>query len=340
MGRKTVYNSIVGEKYELVNKKNKDLLEEWVEYLHSVNRSDETIKQYINDFKIWAVWAHDKAEDRFFIEITKRDAMRFQAYCLTQLGHSSARVRRLRSTLSSLSNYVENILDEDFPSFRNIINKIEAPVLKAVREKTILSDEDVERTLEGLVEKGLYQQACYFALAAYSGARKAELLRFKVDYFKDEYMKDGLYKTPEKIVSKGRGKGGKEIYKYTIAKHFKPYLDLWLKERERLEIESDWLFVTTDKGKFIKAKTSTANTWIETIEVVLEAPAYSHMLRHYTCTVLSKAGIPAEAIRKYFSWESVEMINLYNDSDAEDDFGKYFGEDGVKQQEEKGLKDL
>ncbi len=64
-----------------------------------------------------------------------------------------------------MSNFIENILDEDFPDFRNIINKIPAPASQLVREKTVFENEDLEELLNKLVEEQMYQEACCLALA-------------------------------------------------------------------------------------------------------------------------------------------------------------------------------
>lgn len=305
--RSTVYNNLVQDKWSQVNKENKALLDEWLQYLHSVDRSQLTIDQYENDFKIWAVWNLEFGKDKFFVDMTKRDVINFQGYCL-KLGHSSSRVRRLRSTVSSLSNYIENILDDEYPTFRNIINKIEAPKLEKVREKLVLEEEQITNTLDTLLEEGQYQMACYFALGAYSGSRKSELLRFKVDYFDESFISDGLYKTPEKIKTKGRGKAGKPLNKYTIVVYFKPFLEAWLEERKKLGIESEWLFVSYngENKSWEKAEISTANSWASRITKILGESFYAHSLRHYYTTSLHKAGIPAEAIKEINGWESVE----------------------------------
>ena len=47
--------------------------------------------------------------------------------------------------------------------------------------------------------------------------------------------------------TKGRGKG-KFIYKYVLL-DFKKYFDLWMTERERLNIDSEWLFVSKTKDE-------------------------------------------------------------------------------------------
>ena len=150
-----------------------------------------------------------------------------------------------------MSNFITDILDEEekYQDFKKTINRVESPVKEAVREKTILSDEQVDFLLDTLVEKKKYQAACAVALAIFSGARKSELTRFKVEYFNEEnIIFDALYKTSEKIKTKGRGKG-KFIYKYVLL-DFKKYFDLWMAERERLGIDSEWLLVSkvTDKN--------------------------------------------------------------------------------------------
>nr|HPI98396.1 hypothetical protein [Synergistales bacterium] len=66
------------------------------------------------------------------------DIIKYQNHLLNDLKLSSNRIRRMKSTLSSLSNYIVNILDDDYPEFKNIILKIEAPQKNLVREKTII----------------------------------------------------------------------------------------------------------------------------------------------------------------------------------------------------------
>ena len=55
----------------------------------------------------------------------------------------------MRSAISSMSNLIENILDEEFPDFRNIINKIPVPPANQ-SEKTVFENEDLEELLNKL----------------------------------------------------------------------------------------------------------------------------------------------------------------------------------------------
>lgn len=74
-------------------------------------------------------------QQQIFVELSKRDISKYQSYCLTEWKWSPARMRRVKSTLSSLSNYVENMLDDEFENYRPIVRKIENPVNEKVMVK-------------------------------------------------------------------------------------------------------------------------------------------------------------------------------------------------------------
>lgn len=334
---------VTPDKLELINKENKELLEEFVEYLKSTDKSDGTIKGYISDIQIFFAWLFENAKNKSFVDINKRDVMRYQNYLINTLQCSPNRTRRLKASLSSLSNFIENILDDCYPDFRNIINKIPAPVKETVREKTVLEDDEVQALLDFLVSKKQYQKACILALAWASGSRKSELLRFKVDYFKDENIIYGsLYKTPEKIKTKGRGKMGKLLHKYVLINKFKPYLDLWLKQREELGLDFEYLFICKDAKGNYKEMTDVAplDRYSEQFTKFLNKPFYFHCMRHNFTTQLSKSGIPHHVIKEIVGWSSLDMVQLYDDQTVDDKIGDFFTQDGIKEQEQKRLSDL
>lgn len=340
MGRSTVYNTIVtDEKKKEISKNNLSLMEDYLDYLVSIDRSPATIAQYKNDLYIFFCWNVDENDNKYFVDLTKREIAKFQKHCLSDWEWSPNRLARVKSTLSSLSNYIENMLDDEYENYRPIVRKIETPVKQAVREKTILTEEEVDMILDTLVEQKRYQCACAFALAAFSGARKSELLRFKVSYFDNENIMDtaALYKTPEKIQTKGRGSQGKMLTKYTLL-NFKKYFDLWMKQRNEEEYpESEWLFIRNDGSL---ATVSNLDYYAEVISKILGRPFYFHSLRHYLVSQLFRLNLPADIIQEYFGWSSAEMLKIYNDNDASDSFGDFFTAEGIKGSDKKGLGDI
>lgn len=340
MGRKTKMNSITSPELLLqINPKNVELLRGFLDYLRSVQRSDTTIYAYENDINIAWVWCLQHNDNKFFIDWTKRNIIAYQNWLLTQNENSPARIRRLKASLSSLSNYIEAVLDDEFPKFRNIIHKVESPANRPVREKTVWEDDELDILLDKLVEKQEYEKACFLALAMFSGRRKAELCRFRVSDFSEDRLVCGgaLYKSAP-IKTKGRGTG-KMIQCYTLAKRFKPYLDMWMNERKERGIESVWLFPSAqDTSEQIKI--STANSWAETFSRLSGKPAYLHSLRHYFTTSLSRAGIPDSVIQRIVSWESSDMVRLYKDIDAEEEIGMYFKDGEIVSGETKRIDEI
>ena len=334
MSRFTVYNQIVtDQKLEQVNEDNIQLGEDWLDYLRSVDRSSQTIFAYQNDLKI--LWNLEHNGNKKFTKLTKRELAKFQNYALNNWGWSSNRIRRVKSTLSSLSNYIVNILDdeEEFSNYKPIVKKIENPAKETVREKTILTDEQVEKLLNTLVDMREYEAACAFAIAAYSGMRHAELLLMKVEYFNEEhFVYNSMWKT-DKIRSKGFGRNGKQINKF-ILYGAKPYIDKWIEERKRKKIYSEWLFVTygviKKTGDKLYHRRTDTSRWIKMAEEILNVDIYLHAFRHYTYTKLHKLNLPSHVIQEFFQWDSAEMLSIYNDLTAEDEFSKYFTKNGVK----------
>lgn len=313
MGRKIQHNNIVtDELLAQCNKENIELGNDFLDYLRSVDRSPNTINAYRRDLFIFWVYLLQHCDNKFFIDLSKRDIARYQSFCLTEYKWSPARMRRVKSTLSSLSNYVEAILDDEYENFKPIIRKIENPANEKVFTKTVLSDEQVQNMLDYWVEKGKYDKACILALAAFSGRRKSELPRFKVSYFDDENIIYGsLYKTPEKIQTKGRGSRGKMLTVYTLAKPFKPYFDLWMNYRKEHGIESEWLFPKKVNGEYIDEPmdSSTLDSWADTFSKHLGEDFYFHSLRHFFTTSCSRSGLPDDVIQMLVGWSSLDMAS-------------------------------
>lgn len=343
MGRKVVRNFITTpERKEQICEFNKDLRDGFLEYLSSVDRSQTTIIKYTDYLNVFFVYNLMFNGNKKFTEITKREFLKFQNYALNEWNWSSAHMRCVKSCLSSLSNYIENMLDDDpeFAGYKSVIKKIENPAPHAVLEKTVFSDEELQSLLDHLVSKKKYRQACCLALCMASGRRRSELPRFKVEYFDDKnLLYNALWKTPEKVQTKGRGKHGKPLDVYVIKSVFKPYFDLWMKFREENGIQSEWLFPNM-KDYSVHMTVNAMIQWANSFSNFLGKPFYWHSIRHYYTTNLLKHDIPATVVQEIVGWSDISMIQKYNDSKLDDELHKYFDENGVKHIESGKLSDL
>ena len=332
--RSTVYHDNITQDYDKVSKQNRDLVKHFLQYCKSNNRSPQTIKQYDNWLRVFFCWNYAENDDKFFVDLKKRDFVNYFGY-LRDLDVSSNRIASLKSVLSALSNEIELLYEDEYPTFKNQLRSLEAVHITTVREKTVLSNQDLVNILSSLVENEEYQAACYLALVCASGSRKAEMIQMKVDFFvpENEVFDGYMYATPL-IRSKGRGKEGKRIKKYVIKEAFQPYFDLWIKEREKLGINSEYLFVSKKGGEYIPATISTANTLASKISEVGGVDFYSHSGRHFFATLLKRQNFPDDIIVQIFSWADSSMIKVYNDIPPEEYMQDFFK--GLNQNEAKG----
>lgn len=347
-GRTTVYNKITSPaKLKQVNEENLLLEDDFLSYLSSIDKAESTIRQYRANLHVFWCWNLDFNNNKFFVDLTKREISRFQNHALKEWKWSPKRIRTVKATLSSLSNYIEDMLDDDYKNYKPIINKIQSPADEPVREKTVMNMEDVQWLLDKLVEREDYMRACMLALAIFSGKRKAELPQFKVSYFDEKNLICGgtLYKTPEKIRSKGRGSKGKMIDVFILAKPFKPYLDLWLEQRKILGIESEWLFPDYEYGEWhcsIPIPLTTMESWAAIFNNMLEERGkcfYFHAARHFFTTYLLEQNLPDNVVQNIQQWSSSDMVRIYDDRSTEAQLEQYFTADGIVV-ERKGLNDL
>jgi site-specific recombinase XerD len=320
MARKTEqHRYYTEEKWERVNPFNKKLCTDFLRYCRSTDKSPETLGSYESNLRIFFIWFLDNADNKNFTDVEKIDIMNFQDWMISDQHLSSNRVRQLKSTISSLSNYICDMLDRQYPDFRNIVNKIKPPAKVEVREKTIFTNEQIDLLLKTLVERKKYMYACMVACLAASGVRKGEIIQFKVSFFDEKrYDEDaGYYITPE-IRCKGAGKLGKKLTKFVIREIMYPYFELWMKQREELGIDCDEMFVIRRNGEWKPIGISTVNSAMNTFSQILNLNAYSHAFRHYAATWLKRNGVETSKIRDFLGHNDSSTTEIYIDIGKEE----------------------
>jgi integrase len=322
MSRSTFKKIITSpELLEQVNPKNKEIAKKFLREKNT-RSSDATIKGYESDLNIFFCYNLLYNDNKFFVDIRKLELAEFFSYVCEQLQWGSARFGRMRSCLSSLSQFIEKFFDDQYPTYKNIVLRAVEAMPKVVkREKTVLSDEQVTGLLNHLLENDKIQEACWISLATASGSRFSELLRFTVDNIDETNLAfDNIFiETLRPIKSKGRTKSGKMIKKYIIKDLFVPYYHKWLVEREKIMKENgkdhDFVFI---KKNGDPAEEGSIRSWMPVFEKYLGVPFYAHALRHFTTSFLSRIGLPSILIKEIFSWESELMVSVYDDNEAKD----------------------
>jgi site-specific recombinase XerD len=321
MSRKTYKNIITSEELTAqINPENLKLMKQFLKEKNT-RSSDGTIKNYESDLTIFFTWNLLNNDNKLFTDMRKLELSEFFSFAVEELRWGSSRFSRCKATLSSLSNFIEKFLDDQFPTFRNnVLKAVESMPKNIVREKTVLTEEQVNNLLKYFQETDP-QIACWFALAIASGSRFSELSRFSVDIIDLEHLafQDIFIETLRPIKTKGRTKTGKLLYKYIIKDIFVPYYQKWLEIRRKIMLEHNqshnYIFINSSGEP---AQESTVRGWVKKIEDYLGIPFYAHCLRHYFTTYLAKINLPYELIKDIVGWQDIGMVQTYSDLSSKD----------------------
>ena len=305
MARKTFRKVITSpENIEKIESSNKKLVERFLRYM-SQTKSEGTIKVYKSNFNIFFCWNLEYNDNKPFETIKKIEMQDFFIFS---------------SDIKMLENQLDEI--ERYENFRNIVQKIEKPVKEPVREKTIISPEQIDKLTTELKILSLddpyrFQEALYIILSVSTGTRLNETLRITVDIIDEEVtaFNDLFLVTKKQIKTKGRGKTGKMLHKYIIKDLFLPWYQEWLPMRKEIMKENN---VKEHNAIFIKRDgnpitPSVVSNWTEKWTEMLGIDIYSHSFRHYFVTYLSRIGLETELIQSIVGWTSSEMVAIYND---------------------------
>ena len=323
-GRKTFRKVITSpELTEQINPKNIKLMERYLKNF-ATKRSPKSVVVYRSNLIIFFTWNLLENDNIFFTDLKKIHLMDFFDYCITELKWSPNRYAQCHSSLSSFSEWIENYFDEEYPLFRNLLPKIEKPTKEAVREKTVLQKEDIDKIFSVLDEDGKVQEQCLLALAISCGARVSELASFTTDLIDEEStVFDGLFlETTGKIRTKGRGVNGKMLTKYILKDMFLPYYKKWLELRKKIMEENnqdhDYIFIVKDGSP---ASADRLRDWMGNWSEIVGQPCYPHNFRHYNITFLKSLDIEDDLIVYLTGWSEGTghtMISIYNDLTAKD----------------------
>lgn len=308
------------ELIEQINPENKKLMERYLKNF-STKRSPKSVICYRSNLNIFFVWNVLHNENISFIDIKKLDLMDFFDFGITELKWSPNRYAQVHSCLSSFSAFIETYYDDIYPTFRNLLPKIEKPVKEAVRKKSVFTIDDINKLFNWLGNKGKTQEQCLLALMVGSGARVSELVRFTTPMIDENHTEfDGLFlETTEEMRVKGRGVNGKMMNRYIIKDLFMPYYNSWLPLRNKIMEETgqnhDYIFIKRDGTP---ASVSTIRAWIASWDDALDQHLYPHSLRHFWTTYLLSLGLEKEFVQELQQWSTDSLVTLYNDATAKD----------------------
>jgi len=229
--RDNIYNSFYNaEIYEKVNTDNKLLLDDYLLELKQNKKSAGTLNQYRSDIKGIFCYIYTKLNNKSILELTKRDFRSYSLYLTDECHVSSARHNRMLSALRSMLTFAEN--EDDYDYDNNVAKKVKGLGKDPVREIFFLTDKQIMKLKNELIQRKEYQKATLLLLAYDSAGRKNELDQCQKYSFMDKSKNN-----TNKVIGK-RHKSFSLVY----FSGTKECAKLWLEQRGEDDIDSLWVF--------------------------------------------------------------------------------------------------
>ncbi len=311
------------EQWDSVSEENKKIVAEFLS--QNVQLSLQTIKQYTSALRNFYYWIKVYCDDKPFHKIKSKDYLFYQNH-LTKEGLASSAVKFKRSAISSLNNYIALYYGEEFPLFRNFINKgIASPPPAFVHKKEPLTIEEYNAVCSKLEEQELYQVLAYLKFSFASGARRAEVRQLTKDVvnFEPKSIGDTLIYTTGLIRCKGRGVAGKvRTLQFDDAAMIA--IKKWLSIRG--DDSCPHVFVAKHNGEYKQVGDATFNTWGKTyVEPLLGRRFHPHQIRESRATsMVVEQGKDIKSAQKLLGHMSSTTTEIYvirkDNNDADEAF--------------------
>jgi len=329
MTRENVYNKFFDKEiWEKVNQDNKDLLADFMLELKQSKKSQGTVYQYEKDIMSAFIYIYKFLNNCSVLTLTKKDFRNYSLYLTGDCGLSSARHNRLMCSIRSLLTYAENEDEYDYES--NVSKKVHGLLKEPVREIFFLTNDQIIKLKEELINRKQYQLATLLLLAYDSGGRRAELAGVKKESFYDETKNN-----TNKVIGKRR-----KTFNLFYFSGTKECAKLWLEERGDDGIDS--LFVVNMSGSRHAATRENLYDFFMSIKDLLteieghETDFNPHSIRHsclqnlsdgshYVCKELGMSGgFPIEKLKLIANHSDISTTAGYLKDNSLDEISEMF----------------
>lgn len=244
-----VYNRFyTKERWEKVNKYNKELMSDFLLELKAQKKSKETQRVYHNDLRIVLIYILLEEDNKPIYKLKKKAYRNMMLY-LQERNMSNARINSIFSALRSMLEFAS--LEEEYEDDLeiNYASKVKGLSKTKTREIVFLTNEEVEYIYSRLIEKKRYQQALLCALMFESGGRRNECYQVT----KDSITSDGNF------TNQVTGKRGKK-FRLLYHEKTKQAYDLCMNRRGEDDLETLW--TTKSNGEKVPASYETLYAWV------------------------------------------------------------------------------
>lgn len=317
---KQTYNKVfTQEKWDRVNKYNKQLLDDYILSIKADGKSEKTIKQYYNDARIILIYIMEDHKNKEFYKLKAKSFRNFKLWC-QEKEMSPARTNRLLVTCRNLINFgmEDEEFEDDFEECRINTNRLKGLQKEEVREIIFLTDEEVEIIYNRLIQDKKYSQALLCALSYDTAARRNELFQLK----REDISLDRNI-TKNEVIGK-RKKKFRLIYNDRTKEAFK-----LLEENRNDDYDTLWLTISGEPASY-----ESLYNWVVSWRDILkeETGIYkefgNHSFRHSCLEELNTGNhYIAKKMGKSFDLKELQLLANHSDLSTTNGYLKSKDED-------------
>lgn len=314
---------VTDEMWQDVFEEHKSLTEEFLEV--STHLSPQSKKQYTSGLRQFFYFVHKTLNDKPMWEISKRDFLRYLSYLDNHKMSSSGKGFK-KSCVSSLCNYIENVILDDEPkykNFRNFTKGLPAIPKNQVYDKIKITKEEYELMLNELHKQENFIGMAWLAVGFNVGARRSEIIQFKSELIDYETPEGQNYILSHIVRGKGAGLDGK-ILRYMINMEALKYIKLWLSVRG---YEHEYIFTIKYNGQIKPISESWADDFCaKVLSKMLGRRVNPHIFKASCISYLLEQGVDIALVSKYVAHHNdiSTTSNFYDLRDFEEEKNKIF----------------
>lgn len=316
-------DEITDEKWNLTNKENRELVEEYLKV--SKQLSNKTRGQYTSCLKQFFYFVYEQLDDKVFYKITKRDFMKYMSFNQDR-GLSSSAIGLRKSSVSSFCNYIENVVMDDvqeYKGFRNFTRGMPAISKNQTYDKIKITENEYNLMMKFLEEKKNYLGLAWVATAFNVGSRRAEIIQFKKEILDYPIPENQNYILSHTVRGKGSGNDGK-ILRYMVNFEALKYMRLWVENREH---ESEYIFTVKYQGEVKHISEGWANDLCKNVlSPICGRRINPHLFKSSCITFLLEKGVDLKIVSKYVAQhdDTSTTSNFYDLRDFEEEKNNIF----------------
>lgn len=316
---------VTEEMWQEVNADYRNLVEE---YLSVQNHSPKTKKQYRSALGQFGWFMKDSMNNKPFHKVTKRDFLRFLSYLRDDRKMSSSGMALKKASVSSLCNYIENIVadeEEHYKNFRNFTRGLPSIPKNKVYDKVKVTKEEYEEMMKVLEDDENWLGMAWLATSFLCGSRRSETIQFKTEIINYEPKDGQTYLLSHRVRGKGQGIDGKDLT-YMIPFDVIPYWNKWIETRG---YESEYVFTTKYNGEIGQMSSSWADNFCESVlSHILGRRVNPHIFKASCITYHLEQGVDIKVVSKYIAHHNdISTTSIYDLRDFEEERNSIFGQE-------------